>query len=131
MALQWQQPDYAAQWNNSFNPYQQMGYQPYSTTPGTALNAQLNPGDAAKWGGLSFMNKANTIFGGLQTLGNLYGAIQSIRLGKQQLRDARNQWNQQWGLARKTHNEALELRAHNLNNGNKAAVDEHVRKFSI
>nr|DAP09404.1 MAG TPA: hypothetical protein [Caudoviricetes sp.] len=77
------------------------------------------------------MNKANTLFGGLQTLGNLYSGIQSIRLGKQQLRQARDQWNKQWDAARKTHNEALDLRATNRFNGNAAQIAEHNRKFSI
>lgn len=129
----------------AFNFYDQMDFNPtaswnrlgsFSNTPGTALNQQTNPitGNETlgkSWSQLDFGDKLGTVFGGLQSLGSLYSSIMGIRLGKQQMRQQKDIWNKTWDAQRKTHNEALETRAHNQNNGNIAKVQDTVKRFSI
>lgn len=129
----------------ALNYYDQMGYNPtnswnnlgsFSGTPGTALNWQTNPTTGneslgSSWNKLGFGDKLNTVFGGLQTLGGLYSSIMGIRMGKEQMRQQRDIWNKTWDAQRKTHNEALETRSHNQNNGNAAKIQDSVNRFSI
>lgn len=119
---------------NPTNSWNRLGS--FSGTPGTALNQQTNPitGNETlgkSWSQLDFGDKLGTVFGGLQSLGSLYSSIMGIRLGKQQMRQQKDIWNKTWDAQRKTHNEALETRAHNQNNGNVAKVQDTVKRFSI
>lgn len=88
-------------------------------TINTAQNNGILSGISKGWNGMDFGSKLNTVFGGLQTLGSLYGSIKSIGLAEKQLAQQRDQWNKTWGMAVKQHNEGVSNRAANKYNQNR------------
>lgn len=91
--------------------------------------------DMAKegWGQLSGPEKFNTVWGGLQSLGNLYGTFKGLQMAKDQQRFQKDMWNKTWDANKKQFNEAVGARADSRYN---TAADQeerqaHKNKYSI
>lgn len=85
------------------------------------------------WGELSAPEKFNTVWGGLQTLGNMYGSYKGFQMAKDQMRFQKDMWNKTWDANKKQFNEAVGARADSRYN---TAADQkerqaHKDKYSI
>lgn len=76
-------------------------------------------------------NRFNTIFGGIQTLGNLWSGIKQTRMAEQQAAMQRDMWNKTWNAQKNQINDASAYRAMLRNNGNTAAAQKEYDKTKI
>lgn len=114
--------------NPAFNPSNP------GVNPGNngGLNTEQNQNQLAKsWGEMGFGNKVNMVFGGLKTLGSLYASIKQIGMAEKQLAQQREQWNKTWGMAVNQHNEALNVRAANRFNQNRALAQKQYDAYKV
>nr|DAN41870.1 MAG TPA: hypothetical protein [Caudoviricetes sp.] len=86
---------------------------------------------AQAWNTSSFADRMNTIFGGLQTLGNLYAGLRGVSLANKQFKQQQAQWNATWDATKKGLNEALANRSYNRNNGDMGAVQRDQERYGI
>ena len=77
------------------------------------------------WGELSGPEKFSTVWGGLQTLGNMYGTYKGFQMAKDQQRFQKDMWNKTWEANKKQFNEAVGARADSRYN---TAADQEERK---
>ena len=108
------------------NPY-------YYNQIGINPNAQQSMWDnmKASWNASSFADRMNTVFGGLQTLGNLYAGLRGVSLANKQFKQQQDQWNKTWDATKKGLNESLAVRSYNRNNGNMAAVKRDQERYGV
>ena len=76
-------------------------------------------------------NRFNTIFGGIQTLGNLWSGIKQTRMAEQQANMQRDMWNKTWNAQKNQINDASAYRAMLRNNGNTEAAQKEYDKTKI
>lgn len=76
-------------------------------------------------------NRFNTIFGGIQTLGNLWSGIKQTRMAEQQANMQRDMWNKTWNAQKNQINDASAYRAMLRNNGNAEAAQKEYDKTKI
>ena len=76
-------------------------------------------------------NRFNTIFGGVQTLGNLWSGIKQTRMAEQQANMQRDMWNKTWNTQKNQINDASAYRAMLRNNGNAQAAQKEYDKTKI
>ena len=76
-------------------------------------------------------NRFNTIFGGIQTLGNLWSGIKQTRMAEQQANMQRDMWNKTWNAQKNQINDASAYRAMVRNNGNAQAAQKEYDKTKI
>ena len=76
-------------------------------------------------------NRFNTIFGGIQTLGNLWSGIKQTKSAEEQAKFQRNMWNESWKAQKNQINDASAYRAMLRNNGNQAAAQKEYDKTKI
>ena len=76
-------------------------------------------------------NRFNTIFGGIQTLGNLWSGIKQTRMAEQQANMQRDMWNKTWNTQKNQINGASAYRAMLRNNGNAQAAQKEYDKTKI
>ena len=76
-------------------------------------------------------NRFNTIFGGIQTLGNLWSGIKQTRMAEQQANMQRDMWNKTWNAQKNQINDASAYRAMLRNNGNAQAAQKEYDKTKI
>ena len=76
-------------------------------------------------------NRFNTIFGGIQTLGNLWSGIKQNKAAEEQAKFQRNMWNESWKAQKNQINDASAYRAMLRNNGNQAAAQKEYDKTKI
>lgn len=100
-------------------------------TLNTGQNNGILSGIQKGWNGMDFGSKLNTVFGGLQTLGSLYGSIKSIGLAEKQLAQQREQWNKTWGMAVNQHNEGVSTRAANKYNQNRDYASREYQRNKV
>lgn len=82
--------------------------------PNAPTMPAINPaftGGGGLFAGMSGMDKVNTVLGGLQTIGNLWGAFQQAKLAKKQYRLSRDTAQANLTNQIKSYNTALEDRA--------------------
>ena len=77
------------------------------------------------WGELSAPEKFNTVWGGLKSLGNMYGTYKGLQMAKDQQRFQKDMWNKTWEANKKQFNEAVGARADSRYN---TAADQEERK---
>ena len=76
-------------------------------------------------------NRFNTIFGGIQTLGNLWSGIKLTKQAEEQAKFQRNMWNETWKAQKNQINDASAYRAMLRNNGNAEAAQKEYDKTKI
>lgn len=76
-------------------------------------------------------NRFNTIFGGIQTVGNLWSGIKQTRMAEQQADMQRDMWNKTWNAQKNQINDASAYRAMVRNNGNAEAAQKEYDKTKI
>ena len=76
-------------------------------------------------------NRFNTIFGGIQTLGNLWSGIKQTKMAEQQANMQRDMWNKTWNAQKSQINDASAYRAMLRNNGNTQAAQKEYDKTKI
>ena len=82
-------------------------------------------------GGLSAKGQFGNIWGGLQALTGLYGALKQSRMANKQYDLQNDMWKKSWDANKKSVNESVDLRAANRYNENPEARAAHVAKYSI
>ena len=88
---------------------------------------------ANEWGDLSLGEQANTIWGGLQSLGNMYSKYKAYQLGKDNMRMQKDMWNKTWDANKRQFNEAVSARADSRYNtvDNRDKRQTHKDQYSI
>ena len=76
-------------------------------------------------------NRFNTIFGGIQTLGNLWSGVKQTRMAEQQANMQHDMWNKTWNAQKNQINDASAYRAMLRNNGNAQAAQKEYDKTKI
>ena len=76
-------------------------------------------------------NRFNTIFGGIQTLGNLWSGIKQTKMAEQQASMQRDIWNKSWNAQKSQINDASAYRSMLRNNGNADAAQKEYDKTKI
>lgn len=100
-----------------------------SNTKGVLGNSQT----AQDWGSLSTPERLNTVWGGLQSIGNLYSKYKTYQLGKDQMQMQKDMWNKTWDANKKQFNEAVSARADSRYNtvDNRDKRQTHKDQYSI
>lgn len=88
---------------------------------------------ANEWGDLSLGEQANTLWGGLQTIGNMYSKFKTYQLGKEQMNLQKDMWNKTWDANKRQFNEAVSSRADGRYNtvDNRDKRQAHKDQYSI
>ena len=92
---------------------------------GKVMSNKLGAATDSTWGKLSGGEKLNTVWGGLQTLGNMYGSFKGFQLAKEQMNYQKDMWNKTWEANKKQFNESVSARADSRYN---TAADQEDRK---
>lgn len=85
------------------------------------------------WGELSAPEKFNTVWGGLQSLGKMYGTYKGFQMAKDQMGLQKDMWNKTWDANKKQFNEAVSTRADSRYNtvDNRDKRQSHKDQYSI
>jgi hypothetical protein len=76
-------------------------------------------------------NKFGNIMGGIQTAAGLYGGFKQLGLAQDQFDLQKDTWQKTWDASTKNINESVEYRSKLRNNGNAAATQADIDKYSV